>query len=170
MKRLGLISDTHGLLRPEARAALRGCDRIIHAGDIGNRVVLDELMRIAPVDVVRGNNDRDDWARQIPEEIWLTIEGVTIHVLHDLAQLRMTPSRSAQVIIAGHSHKPRIDQRAGVLYVNPGSAGPRRFRLPVTVAYLDISGVEAQASIIELELAPSTPRERTSRARNAVRQ
>lgn len=169
MTRLGLISDTHGLLRPEACALLAGCDRILHGGDIGNSHVLDELRLLAPVDAVRGNNDRDGWANGIPDTLSITVEGVTIHVLHDLSQLDMRRSPGAQVVVSGHSHKPVIDERDGVLYVNPGSAGPRRFRLPVSVAHLDISGVAARATIIELALAPVPRGQRATRRRSSVR-
>ena len=169
MTRLGLISDTHGLLRPEACAALAGCDRIIHAGDIGNSRVRDELRLIAPVDAVRGNNDRDAWADRIPDTLSIAVEGVAVHVLHDLAQLDTRRSHDARVVVSGHSHKPVIDERDGMLYINPGSAGPRRFRLPVSVAYLDISDAEARATIIELVLAPVRRAERGARRRSSVR-
>jgi putative phosphoesterase len=169
MPRLGLISDTHGLLRPEARAALGGCDRIVHAGDIGNSQVLEQLTLIAPVDAVRGNNDRDAWADGIPDTLSITVEGVTIHVLHDLAELDAARSPAAQVVVTGHSHKPVIAERDGVLYVNPGSAGPRRFRLPVSVAHLDISGGQARATIIELAVATVPRTGGASRRRSRVR-
>lgn len=149
--RIGLISDTHGLLRPQALDALAGVDRIIHAGDIGKAEILETLARIAPVDAVRGNNDRGAWAEAIPETLDLDYGGVRIHLLHDLKQLRGKPPLSlAQVVIAGHSHKPAVLEKNGVLYVNPGSAGPRRFRLPVSVAMLEIDGGRAVAAIREL--------------------
>jgi putative phosphoesterase len=147
--RIGLISDTHGLLRPQALAALAGVDRIIHAGDIGNAAVLDALAAIAPVDVVRGNNDTGGWAAAIPHDQTLEYGGVRIYLLHDIKELkgRMPP---VQVVIAGHSHKPLVQEQDGVLRINPGSAGPRRFKLPVTVGYLEIVDGRATATIREL--------------------
>lgn len=147
--RIGLISDTHGLLRPQALEALAGVDRIIHAGDIGNAGVLEALAAIAPVDVVRGNNDSGAWAAAIPHSQTLAYGGVRIYLVHDINELkgRMPP---VQVVIAGHSHKPLVDERDGVLRVNPGSAGPRRFKLPVTVGFLEIVDGTAAATIIEL--------------------
>jgi putative phosphoesterase len=144
--KIGLISDTHGLLRPEALQALAGVERIIHAGDIGGPEVLERLRGIAPVDAVRGNNDKGTWARQIPPWLALDLAGVSIHVLHDVKEIDINPGAAGfQVVIAGHSHKPQIEERDGVLFVNPGSAGPRRFSLPVTLAYLTIEagGVKA---------------------------
>ena len=147
--RIGLISDTHGLLRPQALAALAGVDHIIHAGDIGNAGVLDTLAAIAPVDVVRGNNDSGAWAAAIPHDATLEYGGVRIYLLHDIKELkgRMPP---VQVVIAGHSHKPLVQEQDGVLRVNPGSAGPRRFKLPVTVGLLEIVDGRATATIREL--------------------
>jgi uncharacterized protein len=145
---VGLISDTHGLLRPQAVEALRGVHRIIHAGDIGGEEVLAALRAIAPVDAVRGNNDCDPWATRIPTELTLDLGGVAVHVLHDLKELQLDPVRAGvKVVIAGHSHKPDVREQGGVLYVNPGSAGPRRFRLPVTVAHLHIAAGSATARI-----------------------
>jgi putative phosphoesterase len=153
MPRVGLISDTHGLLRPEAIAALRGSDFIVHAGDIGDARVLEELKDLAPVTAVRGNNDRGSWARQIAETEVLQVDDVFIYVLHDLAGLDLDPVAAGfQVIVAGHSHKPSIEDRAGVLYVNPGSSGPRRFKLPIAVAELEIAGQSVHARLIELQL------------------
>jgi putative phosphoesterase len=142
MLRIGLISDTHGLLRPEAGRFLRGSDHIIHAGDIGNAGVLGELAQIAPVTAVRGNNDAADWAAHLPETQSLTLGGVSIFVLHDLQELETRPGPvDVQVVICGHSHKPQVlRRRSGVLIINPGSAGPRRFKLPVTAAELIVSG------------------------------
>jgi putative phosphoesterase len=147
--RIGLISDTHGLLRPQALAALAGVERIIHAGDIGNAAVLDALAAIAPVDVVRGNNDTGAWAAAIPHDVTLEYGGLRIYLLHDLKELkgRMPP---VQVVIAGHSHKPLVQEQDGVLRINPGSAGPRRFKLPVTVGLLEIVDGRATATIQEL--------------------
>ena len=149
--RIGLISDTHGLLRPQALAALAGVDRIIHAGDIGNAQILRALSQIAPVDAVRGNNDKGPWAAALPDTQTLDYGGVRIHLLHDIKELkgRMPPVR---VVIAGHSHRPRVREQDGVLQVNPGSAGPRRFSLPVTVGMLEISGGQVSATIRELEI------------------
>jgi putative phosphoesterase len=134
---VGLVSDTHGLLRPEAIEALAGSDHIIHAGDIGDPAILGALAAIAPLTAVRGNNDTGAWARGIPEARTLELGGVRIHVIHDLGMLRRPP-RGVRVVVSGHSHVPRILEEEGVLYVNPGSAGRRRFRLPVTVGQLRI--------------------------------
>ncbi len=131
---VGLISDTHGLMRPEALAALRGCVHIIHAGDIGAPQILEALEAIAPVTAVRGNNDKAPWARGLVEVEQLEIARTRIGVIHDLAELE-GPGK-LEVVVSGHSHRPRSELRDGVLYVNPGSAGPRRFSLPVTLARL----------------------------------
>lgn len=148
---IGLISDTHGLLRPEAVAALTGAQRILHAGDIGNPGVLDHLRRIAPVDAVRGNNDRDAWAEAIPPVLVTRVGSLRIGMLHDVKELVSYPELAeCDVIVSGHSHKSRIEEWEGVLHVNPGSAGPRRFRLPVTIAHLSIAGGRARAEIVKL--------------------
>jgi len=140
IKTVGLISDTHGLLRPEAVRALAGVSHIIHAGDIGGPEILDELRKIAPVHAVRGNNDKGAWAAQVPLYQALVLEGVSIHVLHDVKELDLDPQAAGlAVVVSGHSHKPTVNERDGVTFVNPGSAGPRRFTLPVTVGYLDIT-------------------------------
>jgi putative phosphoesterase len=150
--RIGLISDTHGLLRPEALAALRESDRIVHAGDIGDPAILDALATIAPVVAVRGNNDRDAWAARLPDVASVSVAGVRLLVIHDLAQLDCDPAADrVDVVVAGHSHRPAIERRRSVLYVNPGSAGPRRFRLPVAVAMLEIDGKRVEARTIELD-------------------
>ncbi|MDH0211992.1 metallophosphoesterase family protein [Stutzerimonas stutzeri] len=149
--RIGLISDTHGLLRPEAVAALRGCAQIIHAGDIGKPQVLDGLRVIAPLEAIRGNIDTADWAQVLPERLDLRIGGLTLHVLHDLKQLDIDPlAAGVDVVIAGHSHKPKVERRDGVLYVNPGSAGPRRFSLPISLALLELNDGQAQVELISL--------------------
>ena len=148
--RVGLISDTHGLLRPQALAALQGSDHIIHAGDIGSAEILQALGRIAPLSVVRGNNDRDAWAEDVPEIANVSFGAVRVHVLHDLHDLAIAALRGVAVVVSGHSHKPHIERRDSVLYVNPGSAGPRRFKLPVTVGGLSIDGTSVQARIFEL--------------------
>jgi putative phosphoesterase len=153
MPRVGVISDTHGLLRPEAIAILRGSDFIVHAGDIGDAGVLKELRVLAPVTAVRGNNDKGGWAESVPDTEVLKVEQVFIHVLHDLAELDVDPVAAGfRVVVTGHSHKPSMQERDGVLYLNPGSAGPRRFKLPVALAELQVSGNSVQARIIELEL------------------
>jgi putative phosphoesterase len=156
MIRIGLISDTHGLLRPEALDVLRGSDFIVHAGDIGEGI-LEPLATLAPVSAVRGNNDRASWAVRIHETETLRFGEVTLHALHDLADLAIDPGAAGiDVVVTGHSHKPSIDRRGGVLYINPGSAGPVRFRLPVSVGLLQISGKAVTARIIELESLRST--------------
>ena len=152
--RVGLIADTHGLLRPQALDALRGSDRIVHAGDIGDPAILAALSALAPLTAVRGNNDTEAWAQRLPETARLECGGVSIHVLHDRKTLEIDPARECiGVVVAGHSHRPLVEPRGAVLYVNPGSAGPRRFRLPVTVGELRIDGGRALARIIELAIA-----------------
>ena len=146
-KRVGLISDTHGLLRPEALDFLRGSDFIVHAGDIGAPEVLEALSAIAPVTAVRGNNDRERWASGIPETAVLTVDGMRIYVIHDRADFR---GSGYDIVVTGHSHKPRVEDREGVLYVNPGSAGPRRFSLPIAVGELRIAGRTVTPKIAEL--------------------
>jgi putative phosphoesterase len=154
MTTIGVISDTHGLLRAEAIEALRGCDRILHAGDIGSQSVLDELATLAPVTAIRGNNDTAEWARAIPETSRVTIDGVQIYLLHNLKDLALDPrAEDIDVVIAGHSHRPALERRDGVLFLNPGSAGPRRFKLPISVARLRIDNGTAQAELIELAIA-----------------
>ena len=148
---IGVISDTHGLLRPEAIAALTGSDLILHAGDIGNPEVLEGLKAIAPVIAVRGNNDRGVWAEAIPERESVKIEEVEVYLLHIIKELDLDPvAAGIQIIISGHSHKPVVAEREGILFVNPGSAGPRRFKLPVSVAHLHVDSVVVQAQIVEL--------------------
>lgn len=150
---VGVISDTHGLLRPEAVAALEGVERIVHAGDIGSPDVLTALGRIAPVAAVRGNNDRGGWAAAIPETEVVEVGGVTLYVLHDLHELDLDPRAAGfSAVIAGHSHQPRLDERDGVLYLNPGSAGPRRFKLPVSLARLTVAGPRVHAELVTLEI------------------
>lgn len=152
MPRVGLISDTHGVLRPEAMAFLRGSDFIIHAGDIGDAQVLGDLVAIAPVTAVRGNNDKGAWAESVPETGVLQVHGVSVYVLHNLAELNLDPATAGfQVVVSGHSHRPLVDWRDGMLYVNPGSAGPRRFKLPVSVAELWITGALVTARLRELK-------------------
>ena len=139
MRLLGLISDTHGLLRPEAVAALQGCDLLIHAGDVGKPEILDSLRRIAPVVAVRGNIDKGAWAEQLPLTATVQAGSRRIYLLHDVHDLDIDPAAAGiHMVVSGHSHKPGESERASVLYVNPGSAGPRRFRLPITVARCDV--------------------------------
>jgi len=149
--RVGLISDTHGLLRPQAVAALQGSNFIVHGGDIGDAAVLDALRAIAPLTVVRGNNDREPWAARIPETDFLQVAGVLVYAIHDLSQIDIDPAAAGvRVVVSGHSHKPKVEERGGVLYVNPGSAGPRRFKLPIAVAELVVTGDAVTARIVEL--------------------
>ena len=149
--RIGLISDTHGLLRPEALAALAGVDEIIHAGDIGSAEIIEGLRAGAPVHAVRVNHDRGPWADQLPLRLLLTRTGLGIHVLHDLNEL-VEDGREGRfdVVVAGHSHKPGVVERGRILLVNPGSAGPRRFKLPVTIGYLTLADGGARAEIRNL--------------------
>ena len=149
---IGVISDTHGLLRPEALAALQGSDYIIHAGDIGDPRILDKLAAIAPVTAVRGNVDHGEWASKIPATKVLEIGEVSIYVLHSLLELDLKPEASKfPAVIYGHSHVPKQELKNGVLYFNPGSAGPRRFRLPVSVGQLKIENGKIGATILLLE-------------------
>jgi putative phosphoesterase len=151
--RVGVISDTHGLLRPEAVEALRGSQLIIHAGDIGAPEVLDQLSALAPTHAVRGNVDAGAWADRLPPSEAVAIGEVRLHVLHIIGELSLDPAAAGfAAVIYGHSHKPSIAWREGVLYLNPGSAGPRRFRLPVTIARLRISGTTIEPEIVELDV------------------
>ncbi|WP_422087782.1 metallophosphoesterase family protein [Variovorax sp.] len=151
MLRIGLVSDTHGLLRPQALAFLKGSDAIVHGGDIGNPGILDALRELAPLTVVRGNNDREAWADGIAETELVAFGGVHLYAIHDLSQLDIDPAAAGvRVVVSGHSHKPKIEERGGVLYVNPGSAGPRRFKLPIAVAELRIDGGAVTARIHEV--------------------
>ena len=150
---VGVISDTHGLLRPEAVAALTGVERIVHAGDIGSPDILTQLERLAPVVAVRGNNDRDAWAADIPETEVVEVGGVSLYVLHDLHELDLDPRAAGfAAVITGHSHQPRLDERDGVIYLNPGSAGPRRFKLPISLARLTVTDSRVQARLLTLEI------------------
>lgn len=149
--RIGVISDTHGLLRPEALAALRGCERIIHAGDIGKPEVLDALRALAPLDAIRGDVDSGDWAASVPEHLDLEIGGLRIHVTHDVKAMGVDPiAARVDVVIAGHSHQPKIEEVDAVLYLNPGSAGRRRFKLPISLALLDIEDGQPRAQLVTL--------------------
>ena len=139
MFRIGIISDTHGLLRLEAEQRLAGVDYIVHAGDIGRPEIVDTLRRIAPVTAIRGNVDSGEWAREYPDTTLLRLAGMSIYVLHDLKTLQADPGADIDVIVSGHSHVPKIDTVGGVLYLNPGSAGQRRFNLPITLATLEVT-------------------------------
>lgn len=151
-RRIGVISDTHGLLRPEAVAALRGTDLIIHAGDIGKAAVLEALRAMAPVKAVRGNVDWEAWARRLPKTDAFAIDQVGVYLLHDLGELDLAPHASGfNVIVSGHSHRPSIQERNGVLFVNPGSAGPRRFHVPVSLAFLYVENACVEAELVSLD-------------------
>jgi len=153
MFRVGLISDTHGLLRPQALDFLQGSDHIIHAGDIVERQTLEQLAALAPLSAVRGNNDRGPWAEALPESVTLTLAGVAIHVIHDLSELAIDPATDGvRVVVAGHSHKPSCAERDGVLHVNPGAAGRRRFTLPVSVGELLIEDGAVRVRLVTLDV------------------
>ncbi len=150
---IGVISDTHGLMRPEALAALDGSDLLIHAGDVGKPEVLAALQSIAPVIAVRGNNDKGQWARKLQETAVVKAGKVLIYVLHDVKEFNLDPKlQGFRVIISGHSHRPSVVEREGVVFLNPGSAGPRRFKLPVSVARLRIEGTSLEAKITQLKV------------------
>ncbi len=150
--RIGLVSDTHGLVRPQALAQLAGCDAIVHAGDIVRPEILGLLAAIAPLTVVRGNNDLGPWADALPEAALLQAGAVGIWVLHDLADLRrLPPPPGATVVVCGHTHKPAITRQGGLLVVNPGSAGPRRFSLPISMGELQVRGTEVQPRLVTLD-------------------
>jgi putative phosphoesterase len=151
--KVGLISDTHGLMRPQALEALQGCDYLIHGGDIGKPEILETLKAIAPLTVVRGNNDTDDaWASDVPYEAVLRIGEVAIYTTHILADVPKSLPDEVRVVVTGHSHRPVQQVRDGVLFINPGSAGPRRFKLPITVGMLHIDGADVRGELIELTL------------------
>lgn len=148
---VGLVSDTHGLLRPEAVAALAGVDLIVHAGDVGKREVLDGLRLVAPVVAIRGNVDVEAWADALPATETREVAGVRLHVLHDLSELDIDPANEGvSIVVYGHSHKPAIERRDGVLYVNPGSIGPRRFSLPVSLALLEVEDGRFDVRLVDL--------------------
>ena len=150
----GVISDTHGLLRPQAIAALRGVDGILHAGDVGKEAVLTPLAALAPLVAIRGNVDRGEWAERLPLTEAVEAGGTLIYLIHDVHDLDLDPrAASIRVVISGHSHRASVREEGGVLYLNPGSAGPRRFKLPVTVALLEIcADGEAKARLVELSV------------------
>ena len=161
--RVGLVSDTHSLLRPEAMAALRGSEHVIHAGDIGDAEILRRLSTIAPVTAVRGNNDVGDWADALPATQQLDLLGARIYVIHDLATLAVDPAAAGiDVVVSGHSHRPHRERRQGILYVNPGSAGPRRFRLPIAVGILTIDREGVDAELLTLDIEAAVPARRSS--------
>jgi putative phosphoesterase len=148
---VGVISDTHGLLRPEALAVLRGADHILHAGDVGGPEVLEKLRALAPLTVVRGNNDRGPWAEALAETEVVELGGLSIYMLHDRAELDLDPAAAGMAaVVCGHSHRPLSEERKGVLHFNPGSAGPRRFSLPITVGRLRIASGRIEAEIVPL--------------------
>jgi putative phosphoesterase len=149
--RVGVISDTHGLLRLQATAFLRGCDHILHGGDIGGQEILEQLAALAPVTAVRGNNDRQPWAASLPDTRLLQLGGVRVFMIHDLGQIKMDLTAAAvQVVVSGHSHQPSLRQHDGVIYLNPGSAGPCRFKLPISVAEFSIAGTAITARLVAL--------------------
>jgi uncharacterized protein len=151
-QKIGLISDTHGLLREEALQALRGSELIIHAGDVGDSNILEALREIAPVVAVRGNVDTEEWAKSLPETAVAEAGAVNIYVLHDANALDLDPKAAGfHIVVSGHSHKPVRSERNGVVYINPGSAGPRRFSLPITVARLDLTARPWSVVFIDLE-------------------
>jgi len=148
---IGVISDTHGLLRPEAVKGLHGSDQIIHAGDVGRPEILDQLRAIATLTAIRGNIDKSAWARELPETEVVEIGGVSIYLIHDLAQLDLKPQAAGfAAVIYGHSHVPKQEMRDGVLYFNPGSAGPRRFKLPITIGKLTVEDGNIRGEIIKI--------------------
>lgn len=150
---VGVISDTHGLLRREAVAKLESSDLIVHAGDIGKPEVLEELKMVSPVVAIRGNTDKGAWSRALPENEVVQIGGLSLYVLHDLQELDLDPVAAGfKAVIAGHSHRPSVETKDGVLYLNPGSAGPRRFNLPVTLARLHIQDGNIDAEVVELDV------------------
>jgi uncharacterized protein len=149
---LGVISDTHGLLRPQALAALRGCDLIIHAGDVGKPEVLDRLREIAPTFAVRGNVDAGPWADRLPDTDVVEVGEALFYVVHNIADLDLDPPTAGfAAVVFGHSHQPSIETRDAVLYLNPGAAGPRRFKLPVSLARVRVAGRQVRPEIVELE-------------------
>jgi putative phosphoesterase len=148
---IGLISDTHGLLRPEAVRALEGCELIIHAGDVGKPEILDQLQAVAPVVAVRGNIDKGEWASRLPLTAVVETVSPRLYVIHDVFELDLDPAAAGfAIVVSGHSHRASREQRSGVLYLNPGSAGPRRFRLPIALARLDLGRSPWEVTFIEL--------------------
>jgi putative phosphoesterase len=149
--RVGLVSDTHGLLRPEARAFLAGCDYIVHGGDVGNAEILDDLALMAPLIAVRGNNDTQIWAARLAQTELVRVGNIFLYVIHNLEELDIDPAAAGvRVVVSGHSHQPKVEERAGILYVNPGSCGPRRFKLPISAGEITVSGSAVKARIVDL--------------------
>jgi hypothetical protein len=149
---IGVISDTHGLLRPEALRALAGSEAILHAGDVGDPAILDALGKIAPVTAIRGNIDRTGACAALPATEWVELGGVVFFLIHDLKELDLDPAAAGiAVVVSGHSHQPKVDRRGGVLHLNPGSAGPRRFHLPITIAQVMVERGRVEAEIVDLE-------------------
>ena len=149
--KVGVISDTHGLLRPEALTALEGCELIVHAGDIGSPEILDQLAAIAPLHVVRGNNDQQSsWAKNLPDLAYFQVNGWQALLVHDIADVPSELDADTKLIITGHSHKPSMEWRGEALYLNPGSAGRRRFKLPVTLAILEVSTIAIEPRLVNL--------------------
>lgn len=149
--RVGLISDTHGLLRPEARAFLVGCDYIVHGGDVGGAEILDELAVIAPLIAVRGNNDTQPWAVRLPRTELIRVGGIFVYIIHNLEELDIDAAAAGvSVVVSGHSHQPKVEEREGILYLNPGSCGPRRFKLPISMGEIRVSGSAVKARIVDL--------------------
>jgi uncharacterized protein len=150
--RVGVISDTHGLLRPEALRALAGVEAILHAGDVGDIAILEALGRIAPVTAIRGNIDQTGPCSALPATEWVELDGAVFYLIHDLKELDLDPGAAGiSVVVSGHSHEPKVERRKGVLYLNPGSAGPRRFRLPVTLALVTVEEGRVEADIVEVQ-------------------
>jgi putative phosphoesterase len=150
---VGLISDTHGLLRPEAVRVLQGSELIVHAGDIGNAAVLEALRTVAPVTAVRGNIDKEAWAQEQPKTAAFEIDRVGVYVIHDIGELDIVPEATGfTVVVSGHSHQPSIHERNGVLFVNPGSAGPRRFNLPVSLALMYVQDKSVEVQLVALDV------------------
>jgi uncharacterized protein len=150
---IGVISDTHGLLRPEARVALAECEHILHSGDVGNLAILDALREIAPVTAIRGNVDTSGASSELPETEMVSLGGVVFYLVHSVHWLDLDPvTAGVQVVVSGHSHKPLVERQDGVMYLNPGSAGPRRFQLPVSVALITVSDGKVEARIVELQV------------------
>jgi uncharacterized protein len=152
--RVGLVSDTHGLLRPEVRVFLAGCDYIVHGGDVGDPGILDELAQMAPLIAVRGNNDTQSWAARLRHTELVRVGGIFLYAIHNLEELDIDPGAAGvRVVVSGHSHKPKVEEREGILYVNPGSCGPRRFKLPICAGEISVAGTAVEARIVDLAQA-----------------
>jgi len=157
-QQIGVIADTHGLVRPEALEALKGSNLIVHAGDIGKPEVLDALQEIAPVSAVRGNVDKGPWAENLPISQVIEVGQTSLYIIHDLAALDLEPGAAGfAAVISGHSHQPSLDTRKGAMFLNPGSAGPKRFRLPISVATIEVMGTKVRPRLIELQVERTAP-------------